>query len=104
MLLKLKELKFVFAAFTTTLHTEYCYSILFLMSKGLKMSNTMYCTLYIGPLAPAKWKAIYLKAFHIVGLAVHHQSNLREAALLTFLDLSNYKGDCRQDTQPNPNF
>ena len=23
-----------------------------------------------------------------------------EAALLTFLDLSNYKGDCRQDTQP----
>ena len=24
-------------------------------------------------------------------------------ALLTFLDLSNYKGDCRQDTQPIPN-
>ena len=26
-----------------------------------------------------------------------------EAALLTFLDLSNYKGDCRQDAQPIPN-
>ena len=34
------------------------------------------------------------------GLAVHHSE---EAALLTFLDLSNYKGDCRQDAQPIPN-
>ena len=30
-------------------------------------------------------------------------SQSEEAALLTFLDLSNYKGDCRQDTQPIPN-
>ena len=32
-----------------------------------------YCTLYTGPLTPLG-KAIYLKAFHLVGLAVHHQS------------------------------
>ena len=30
-------------------------------------------------------------------------SQSEEAALLTFLDLSNYKGDCRQDAQPIPN-
>ena len=46
---------------------------LLLMSKGLKVSNTMYFTLYTGPLTPLG-KAIYLKAFHLVGLAVHHQS------------------------------
>ena len=28
--------------------------ILLLMSKGSKVSNTMYCTLYTGPLAPAR--------------------------------------------------
>ena len=47
---------------------------LLLMLKGLKVSNTMYCTLYTGPLAPPRGKAIYLKALHLVGLAVHHQS------------------------------
>ena len=43
---------------------------LLLMSKGLKVSNTM----YTGPLTPPKGKAINLKAFHLVGLAVYHQS------------------------------
>ena len=30
-------------------------------------------------------------------------SQSAQVALLTFLDLSNYKGDCRQDAQPIPN-
>ena len=38
--------------------------------------------------------------FRLGDLAVHQSE---EAALLTFLDLSNYKGDCRQDAQPIPN-
>ena len=45
---------------------------LLLMSKASKVSNT----LYTGPLTPPRGKAIYLKAFHLVGLAVHHQSVL----------------------------
>ena len=49
--------------FYATLHTEYCYLILLLMSKGSKVSNTMYCTLYTGPLVPPRGKAIYLKAW-----------------------------------------
>ena len=47
---------------------------LLLMLKGSKMSNTMYCTLYTGPVTPPRGKAIYLKAFRLVGLAVDHQS------------------------------
>ena len=37
------------------------------------------------------------------GFSCSPVSQSKEAALLTFLDLSNYKGDCRQDTQPIPN-
>ena len=54
------------------------------------------------PLAPAKREGYcsIVWAFRLGGLAVHQSE---EAALLTFLDLSNYKGDCRQDAQPIPN-
>ena len=45
-----------------------------------------------------------LWAFCLGGLAVHHWS-VRGGSFVTvtFLDLSNYKGDCRQDAQPIPN-
>ena len=44
-------------SFYTTLHTEYCNVTQFLlMSKGSKVSNT----LYTGPLSPPRGKAIYL--------------------------------------------
>ena len=72
--------------------------ILLLMSKGLKVSNT---TLYTGPLTPPIGKVIYLKAFHLVGLTIQHQS-VRGGSFVNFLGLVNYKGDCRQDTQPVP--
>ena len=39
----------------------------------------------------------------ILGFSCSPVSQSEEAALLTFLDLSNYKGDCRQDAQPIPN-
>ena len=53
------------------------------------------------PLAPAKREGYCIVwAFCLGGLAVHQSE---EAALLTFLDLSNYKGDCKQDAQPIPN-
>ena len=76
--------------------------ILLLMSKGSKVYNTMYCTLYTVPLTPPRWKVIYLKAFCLVGLAVYHQS-VRGGSFVNFLGLVNYKGDCRQDPQPIPN-
>ena len=45
-------------------------------------------------------KAIW--AFHLGGLAVHHQS-VWGGSFVKFLGLVNYKGDYRQDTQPIPN-
>ena len=63
----------------------------------------LYSTLYKVASHPSKGKG-YCRAiqytFWLVGLAVHQS---KEAALLTFLDLSNCKGHCRQDTQPIAN-
>ena len=64
---------------------------LLLMSKGSKVLNTMYCTLYTGTLAPPKGKAIYLKAFHLVGLTVHHQS-VQGGSFVNFLGLVKLQG------------
>ena len=64
---------------------------LLLMLKGLKVSNTMYCTLYTRPLAPPRGKAIYLKAFHLVGLAVH-QKSVKGGSFVNFLRLVKLQG------------
>ena len=77
-------------------NTAYRVLNLLLMSKGSKVSNTMYFTLYTEPLSPPRGKAIYFKAFRLVGLAVHHQS-VRGGSFVNFLGLVIYKGDCRQD-------
>ena len=53
------------------------------------------------PLAPPRGKVIW-KAFHLVGLVVHHQS-VQGGSFINFLGLVNYKGDCRQEAQPIPN-
>ena len=60
---------------------------LLLMSKGSKVSNT----LYTGPLVPPREKAIYLKAFCLVALAVHHQS-VRGGSFVNFLGLVKLQG------------
>ena len=54
------------------------------------------------PLTPPGGKTHYSHTIHPVGLAVHHQS-VQGGSLVNFLGLVNYKGDCRQDTQPIPN-
>ena len=63
--------------------------LILLMSKVLKMSITMYCTLYTGPLTPPGGKAC--TAFCLVDLAVHHQS-VQGGSFVNFLGLVNYKG------------
>ena len=56
------------------------------------------------PLAPAKREGYCIVwAFRRRGFSCSPVSQSEEAALLTFLDLSNYKGDCWQDAQPIPN-
>ena len=51
---------------------------------------------------PSKGEGYLLESFCLVGLAVHHKS-VRGGSFVNFLGLVNYKGDCRQDTQPIPN-
>ena len=82
--------------FYATLHTEYC-NVTQFVTHVERVKSVKYSV--YGPLTPPRGKAIYLKAFCLVGLAVQS----KEAALLTFLDLSNYKGNCRQNAQPIPN-
>ena len=55
------------------------------------------------PLAPAKREGYLFvwKAFCLGGLAVHQ--SVWGGSFVKFLGLVNYKGDCRQDTQPIPN-
>ena len=48
-------------------------------------------------------RLLYCVSLPSWGLSCSPVSQSEEAALLTFLDLSNYKGDCRQDAQPIPN-
>ena len=76
---------------------------LLLMSKGLKVSNTMYCTLYTGPLTPPRRKAIYLKAFHLVGLAVHHQP-VQGGSFVNFLGLVKLQGWLQVRHTADPQF
>ena len=76
---------------------------LLLMLKGSKVLNTMDCTLYTGPLAPPMGKAIYLKTFHLVGLAVHHQS-VWGGSFVNFLGLVKLQGWLQARCTANPQF
>ena len=73
MLLKSKELKVVFVAFT-----QHCIqsTVTQFVTHVERVESVEYYLLYSVYRAshPSKGKAIYLKAFHLVGLAVHHQS------------------------------
>ena len=86
-----KVLKVVFVAFT-----QHC-----IQSNLTHISQRCQSVLCIQrSLTPNRGKAIW-RAFCLVGLVVHYSD---EVALLTFWDLSNYKGSCRQDAQPSPNY
>ena len=56
--------------FYATLHTEYCNVTQFVTH--VKRVKSVKYSVYRAS-HPSKGKAIYLKAFHLVGLAVHHQ-------------------------------
>ena len=100
MLLKSKESKVVFAAFMQhCIQSTVMLLNLLLMSKGLKVSNT----LYTGPLAPPRGKAIYLKAFCLVALAVHHQS-VWGGSFVNFLGLVKLQGWLQARCRANPQF
>ena len=53
------------------------------------------------PLAPARREGYCEPS--VLGVKLFTTGHSEEAVLLTFLDLSNYKGDCRQAAQPIPN-
>ena len=61
-------------------------------------------TLHKVPSRPCQeGRLLYCVSLPSWGFSCSPVSQSEEAALLTFLDLLNYKGDCRQDTQPIPN-
>ena len=84
----------VFVAFT-----QHCIQSIDFMSE---MSEILYYTLYTVAPSPS-WGEGYLFEPSALWVLRFTTMQFEEAALLTFLDLSNYKGDCRQDTQPIPN-
>ena len=84
-------------SFYATLHTELLN--LLLMSKGSKGSKVY--SVYSG-LLPLPGGKVIVWFFHLRGLAIHHWS-VPGGSFVRFLGLVNYKGDCRQDTQPIPN-
>ena len=102
MLCMSKTSKMVFAAFTqhciqsTVTHLTHVEDI-----KDAKY----YCTLYTGPLAPpgGEGYSIYLSLPACGFSSSPPCSPRRQLCLKMFLNLSNYKGDCRQDAQPISN-
>ena len=76
-----------------------------LMLLMLEVSK-VYCTLYTVASCPCQEGRLFVTVFEkpsVLGVYWFTTSQSKEAALLTFLDLSNYKGDCRQEAQAIPN-
>ena len=85
---QIKRVKSGVCGFYTTLHTEY--SIFYSCRKGRKCQ--ILCTvLCIQDLSPLQGEGYYLKAFRLVGLAVHHQS-VRGGSFVNFLRLFKLQG------------
>ena len=102
--MKIKACNALYAMFVTLSILVFVSLTQHLIQSTMRCENsTLLCIKW--PLTPARREGYLLqysiwKAFCLGGLAVHQSE---EAALFTFLDLSNYKGDCRQDAQPIPN-
>ena len=75
-------------SFYATLHTEYCNVTQFVIH--VKRVKSVKYFIYRAS-HPSKGKAIYLKAFHLVGLAFHHQS-VRGGSFVNFLGLVKLQG------------
>ena len=81
--------------FYTTLHTELTKFVTH-VERGRK------CTLYTVASCPCQEGRLLCEPSVLAVLAVHHWS-VQGGSFVNFLGLVNYKGDCRQDTQPIPN-
>ena len=90
-------------SFYATLHTEYCYSLWYSCRKVQKyqIPCTVLCIQGLSPLQGGK--AIYLKAFCLVGLAVHHQS-VQGGSFVNFLGLVKLQGWLQARRTANPQF
>ena len=81
--------------FYTTLHTEYCYLC--------QRCQRLLCSVYSGLSPLPGGKAIYLSLPPWGFSGSPPVSLRRQLCFIMFWYLSNYKGDCRQDTQAIPN-
>ena len=73
------------------------YRVMLLMSEVSKVNSI----LYTGPLSPP-WGKTICKAFHLVGLAVHHQS-VKGGSFVNFLGLVQVQGWLKARCTANPN-
>ena len=96
-----KTSKMVFAAFTqhciqsTVTHLTHVKDI---------EDAKYYCTLYTGPLAPARREGyLFIWAFRLGGLVVHHQS-VRGGSFVNFLGLVKLQGWLQARCTANPQF
>ena len=84
--------------FYATLHTEYC-NVTQFVTHVERVKSVKYSVYRVSH--PCQEGRLFEPS--ILGGQLFTTSQSKEAALLTFLDLSNYKGDCRQDAQQIPN-
>ena len=77
------------------------YRVLLLISLMSKMSKILLYSVYRAP-CPSREKAIYLSLAPCGFSGSPPCSPRRQLCLKMFWDLSNYKGDCRQDAQQSP--
>ena len=93
-----KDIEDGVCGFYATLHRVML--LILLISKVSKVSNTMYCIQW--PLTPLGGKAIW-KAFHLVDLAVHHQS-VQGGSFVNFLGLVKLQRWLQARHTANPQF
>ena len=87
-------------SFYATLHTEYCYSS---YSCQRCWRCQILCTLYTGPLTPARREGYSIWAFCLGGLVVHHQS-VWGGSFVKFLGLVKLQGWLQARHTANPQF
>ena len=103
---QVKRVKSGVCSFNTTLHTEYCTVTQFVtqfVTHVKRVESVKYYVLYSVYRASRPCQEGRLFEPSVLGVEWFTTSQSEEATLLTFLDLSNYKGDCRQDAQPIAN-
>ena len=85
-------------------HTQHCIqsTVTQFVAHVKRVESVKYYVLY-SVYRVSKGNAIYLKAFHLVGLAVHHQS-VQGASFINFLGLVKLQGWLQARHTANPQF